>query len=294
MTRDLIATLKQSEYTGSNRCEPCTLLNLVIAGVLSSAIARKSKIGGVLAGGIALALIYLRGYLVPGTPKLTKKYLPPEVLSWFGKDPVLQTQQGFGSQNEGVTGGDNTPKTDETASNDDMKHTAVDPETYLLNSGILVLCSDQDDFCLERGFEKTWQAKIEAINIESVSAVDAATAFGLTTDDEYTIESYGQAQVLSRDGDQLGQWPSQAALVADVAAARVLEESDSDWNSLPPETKGQLLNALRLFLKTCPTSSGDVNFGTETVESCCQSYDVVAAECEDTGERLFEQPIDES
>jgi hypothetical protein len=39
----------------------------------------------VLAG--SLALVYLRGYLVPGTPAFTKRYFPDWLLAWFDKTP---------------------------------------------------------------------------------------------------------------------------------------------------------------------------------------------------------------
>jgi len=96
MQIDVVDDLRQPEYTGENRCEPCTVLNLVIAAVLGSVIARKSRLGGLLAVGISVALIYLRGYLVPGTPALTKRYLPPEVLRWFGKEPEPDVASGLG------------------------------------------------------------------------------------------------------------------------------------------------------------------------------------------------------
>jgi len=46
MQIDVVDDLRQPEYTGENRCEPCTVLNLVIAAVLGSVIARKSRLGG--------------------------------------------------------------------------------------------------------------------------------------------------------------------------------------------------------------------------------------------------------
>jgi len=57
--------------------------------------------------------------------------------------------------------------------------------------------------------------------------------------------------------------------------------------------KGSLLNGLRLFLEECPTGEGGIEFGQETVESCCSSYEVVAVTCGETGDRLFEEPIRE-
>ena len=97
MDIEIVEDLKQPEYTGENRCEPCTILNLVIAGAVGLLIARRSRLGGALAVGISIALIYLRGYLVPGTPTLTKRYLPADVLRWFGKEPEPEIASGLGA-----------------------------------------------------------------------------------------------------------------------------------------------------------------------------------------------------
>jgi len=75
------------EYTGENRCIPCTVLNVILAAALTAASA---AFGPVVAAAVfvaSLGSIYYRGYLVPGTPKLTKRYLPDRVLRLFGKAP---------------------------------------------------------------------------------------------------------------------------------------------------------------------------------------------------------------
>ena len=46
-----------------------------------------------------------------------------------------------------------------------------------------------------------------------------------------------------------------------------------------------------MFLETCPTAEGGVEMTEETVTSCCSSETVVAVVCEETGDRLFEQPV---
>lgn len=86
MTTDLIERLEQPEYTGENRCGACTAVNLLLAAGLAALLGRRNRALGLLAFLGGAALIYLRGYLVPGTPKLTKKYLPEPVLALFGKD----------------------------------------------------------------------------------------------------------------------------------------------------------------------------------------------------------------
>ena len=101
--------LRQPEYTGENRCLPCTVVNAIIAGALAAAATLLvTPVGGGVVLVLSLAAIYLRGYLVPGTPELTKRYLPDRVLRLFDKAPDL-------------------PDPGET----------VDVEGYLLDAGVL-------------------------------------------------------------------------------------------------------------------------------------------------------------
>ncbi|SFS69967.1 hypothetical protein [Halostagnicola kamekurae] len=86
--RDSIDRLRQPDYTGENRCTPCTLLNVAIAAVLVAAattvaLSRTDRVGAAVLGtalaAVSGAAIYLRGYLVPGTPRLTETVLPDRV-----------------------------------------------------------------------------------------------------------------------------------------------------------------------------------------------------------------------
>ncbi|WP_226004849.1 hypothetical protein [Natrinema salinisoli] len=312
MQIDVVDDLKQPEYTGENRCEPCTVLNLVIAAVVGSLIARKSRLGGLLAITVSVALIYLRGYLVPGTPTLTKRYLPPEVLRWFGKEPDPGVASGLGaagstgttSADASRSGTDSTDtsspsgdvatfdETDDVAATDGEDEQAiVDLETFFLDHDVLEPCSDRDDLCLTDAFETAWFDEIEPLDESGVDAAAAVDAFGFEADpDEFEFETRDETQILMAGGRGAGRWPSRAGLIADVAASRALETWIDDWDAYDPETKGEVLNSLRMFLETCP-SGGDVEMGEEVVESCCTSHQVVAVTCEETGERLFEQRL---
>jgi hypothetical protein len=86
MSPDLLERLEQPEYTGENRCGACTAVNLLLAAALAALLGRRNRALGLLAFVGGAALVYLRGYLVPGTPELTKAYLPPSVLALFGND----------------------------------------------------------------------------------------------------------------------------------------------------------------------------------------------------------------
>lgn len=311
MTDDLIDALHQPEYTGENRCEACTIVNAAIAAVLGAIVARKSKLAAAVVVGISGFLIYLRGYLVPGTPTLTKRYLPPSVLRLFDKEPGPAVQSGFGTIDANTSTGIDTHSTTSTEDDDDADSTTtgvdhepkqaddeqqapIEPETYFTEIGVLEPCAEIDDLCLTAAFETAWFDRIDAIETDELDGTDAAASIGLDDGDhEFEVDRNDDARLLRRDGQPIGQWPSQAALVADVTAARTLEEWDEEWTSIPAETKGSLLNSLRLFLETCPTTGDSVVMGEETVESCCGSHDVVAVTCDDTGERLFEHPVDE-
>ncbi|WP_081603390.1 hypothetical protein [Natrinema altunense] len=310
MQLDVVDDLKQPEYTGENRCEPCTVLNLVIAAVVGSVIARKSRLGGVLAVGVSIALIYLRGYLVPGTPTLTKRYLPPEVLRWFGKEPDPAVASGLGtvdSTDRPAAGRETTfDEADAVASTDTDTDTdavadastvdadepdVADLETFFLDHDVLEPCADRDDLCLTDEFETAWFDEIDPLAESGVDVDAAVDAFGFDADpDEFELETRGESRALLSSAGGAGRWPSRAALIADVAASRALETWIDDWDAFDPETKGEVLNGLRMFLETCP-SGGDVRMGEEVVESCCTSHEVVAVTCEETGERLFEQRL---
>jgi hypothetical protein len=68
--------VRQPEYTGENRCMPCTATNVVIAVLLSVGVGVLFPPAGVVVFALSLGAIWLRGYLVPGTPELTKRYFP--------------------------------------------------------------------------------------------------------------------------------------------------------------------------------------------------------------------------
>lgn len=65
---------KQPEYIGENRCPPCTFVNIVLTSLLAGAVGLVFLPAAVPVVAVALLTIYLRGYLVPKTPELTKQY----------------------------------------------------------------------------------------------------------------------------------------------------------------------------------------------------------------------------
>lgn len=272
----LAARVRNPAYTGANRCLPCTVVNVGIAvglagaTVLVGAVAGLGATGAVGAAGlllaVSLALIYLRGYLVPGTPELTKRYLPERVLVWFGKAP--QAPQAPGAP-----------------------QSSIDPSALLVEMGILLDVTD-DDLVLDPEFEARWRPEIEALWDDQAAVKGTIADLAAIEPDRLVLEEHGFGYAAWYDREHLASWESRAACVADAAGARVLTERDRRWRERPVAVRAELLGALRLFLDHCPACDGQVSLAHNVVESCCSSRDVVAATCADCDARLFEVDVD--
>lgn len=268
---------RRPEYTGENRCIPCTVVNSIIAVVLAVALALVVPLdastsvavgAGVLA--VSLAAIALRGYLVPGTPALTKRYFPDWFLRYFDH-------------------------------HEEMTNVDIDPVEVLQSADAVTECENVDDLCLTDEFRDAWQAQIDRYRDSDASRSDLAGVLEIP-ERSLEFETHGSAFVAMADGGQrpgdevgrrrrVGQWESEGAFLADVAGARLLNERVAGWSRLTPQQRGSVLNGLRIFLDACPSCNGTVSFGEETVESCCRSRDVVAVTCEECGSRLFEAEV---
>lgn len=271
--------LRRPEYTGENRCLPCTAVNVAIAVVVAAAIAAVAAIElAALALSVSLAAIWLRGYLVPGTPELTKRYLPDRVLRLFGK------------------GRDAAPPAD------------VDAESYLLSADVLVETPDGADLAFAPWFASAWSDALDGMRLDAsvddstdadapvTEADDAGTAADVAAlasltgvdADSLSLDWRDGTAFASADGERIGHWESRAAFLADVAADRVLSDRADGWAGLPLAARSGVLGALRLFVEECPACEGPVSLEERVVESCCTSYDVVAGRCTACNARLFE------
>lgn len=246
---------RQPEYTGANRCLPCTVLNVATALAIAAVA---SVVATLLVGGVVLAVsvsvIWLRGYLVPGTPELTRRYLPDRVLRLFGKATEL-------------------PDPGET----------VDVEGYLLDAGVLRETPGAEELELADGFATEWAERLDDAD------EDTAAAAGDVLDlDDPGVEERDGATVVTDGGLAAADWPSRAALLADLGAVPALAARDPEWEDRGREEQGRILAGLRLFVDTCPDCGGSPELGEATVESCCRRAAVYTYACPDCGARLLE------
>lgn len=271
MVQRSVAELQNPEYTGENRCVPCTVVNAVLTVALAAIVAAVASwlagppaaaVGSVAVLVVGALAIWLRGYLVPGTPTLTKRYMPAWMLAWFGKEPA-------------PTAASEPPAIE-------------DVESVLVGLGVLEFREDVDDLRFTDAFERDLDDALEALDA-AVEPGDVTEPLGLHGE-QFEFTEYGDAVAITREGRRVAKWPSRTALLIDAAAARVFAEYDPDWAARPPEQRSELVAAARLFVEECPDGSA-AELSEETVESCCSTHEVVTIRCTESGDRLFEEPV---
>ncbi|MFC6765486.1 hypothetical protein [Natrinema soli] len=238
---------------------PCTIVNIGIAAVLAVAAVVIAGTGiGILFFLVALAIIYLHGYLVPGTPTLTKRYLPASVLGLFGKESV----------------------TERRARSIDANATI---EEQLVAIGVFTV---KDNPALTDSFANAWKVANERFRFEDVDESALRTLFG--TDDVSRHAATGAVV----DGNQSIRWISESALVADVTASRLLAERGSGWETVEPNERIALLRGLRLFLRVCPACDGAVDVTERTADPCCERpHTLIEVTCSDCGTPLADDAV---
>lgn len=259
----VLRRFRQPEYTGENRCRPCTVLNTGIAVVLGAAVALVSIPVGIVVFVASVAAIAVRGYLVPGTPTLVQ-YLPDRVHDAIGP-------------------GHDTGSDDEMSFDD-----SFDVEETLTSTGIIRECEDVDDLCLTESYRRAFHEQLDELAEASVQRERLAESLSVPAEDITFDESAGRLDVFVEDV-RAGGWRSRAAFLADLANQRLLESRlGGRWEALSSGHRTQLLVALRTFVETCPVCGGDVVPDEDVVRTCCRDDVVsVTTTCVDCDATVF-------
>lgn len=257
---DIAARIRREEYTGENRCLPCTVLNVVLAAVACAGI--WWVVGPGVAAVVVLAClvaIYLRGYLVPGTPTITRRYLPAPVLALFGKEIDPRTAGRAGAaETAGVAG-------------------------VLQNAGVLGNIGGVGEPRLREQFRREWRDAIGAGRDRELGTADVAAALGASDCTSRSDLSFEVA------GEQLVRWESRAALLADVAAASVLYTYVDAWEDLDRSARLDVLAVLRTLLDRCPRCDASTTRTEHDFDTCCQRPNtVLESTCEGCGATVAE------
>lgn len=235
----IVHRLRQPAYTGTRRCWPCTVVNLVVLATFTAVVAVLSVPGAIGFGIIGSFGIWLRGYLIPYTPQFAPRLV--DMLPW---DPFHTTQRSDSLATPEDTGGEAVIQ-----ALDEGGVVRVGPETLELNDS----------------FHADWQAEMERISslCDEDIADETATASQATVDADVHHSGERTYVILSDgSGSPAGEsWLRRPVAVVETAAAYTLAEWDVDSAMRPAAA-----HALGLFLDTCPMCGGEV---TERPSSGC-------------------------
>jgi hypothetical protein len=262
----LLDRLRRPEYTGERRCWPCTAVNaavVVAAAAVVGAVSVPGAVAVVAAGG---ALVYLRGYVVPYTPRFAPRLVDP-----------LPFDVGHA---DATDGGSPAP-----ADSGDLSEGAESGEAItaaLLEAGVLV--EDGEGIALSDSFAGDWRAEMARLREGGDDALATAVADAAPYEATARIELDG----VTVEGAERSAWLARPLAVADAAAVRAMAD-----RGVPPDLRAAGATPLRMLLPECPTTGGPVE--ETTWRDCCGGtrgvYDgperrVLA--CAETGELLYE------
>lgn len=259
--RSTLDVLRQPEYTGTNRCLACTVVNCCLAVITAALFTLVSPVLGGVSLALSLGTIYLRGYLVPGTPALTKRYFPPWLLRRFGKGQT---------DSEGIAGGHKESRTTDGGSSFDLKQ-----------AEFLSECPERDDICLDPEFRRAWRRVTSEIR-ENRPRQRERLANMLHADRDPSAISFEEGRhrfTAMTDQEDIGEWRSRASFLADIAAASVLDARDAEWDTRGIQASGTNLARLRAFLESCPSCDAPVTLQNDKGDACCWSREMITLRC---------------
>lgn len=264
--REALDPLSKPEYTEENRCWPCTAVNalgVAVAALLLSRRRRALGLSAVLVGGAA---IWLRGYVVPGTPRFAPRLVEPLPVS-FGPDRDEGVDSGsLGGATSGSPATDGERTDADVAAVDRADSDEIgdggdgdpDPETtmeVLFDAEVLV--DDGKTLRLADDFRTALDERIEALD---AAADEALAERAAAVAGESVVGEVHDGRILL-DGRR-DAWLSRPIALAETAVGELLRERGVD-----PAVARSAARPLRAFLETCPACGGAIR--DTTLRSCC-------------------------
>ncbi len=245
--------IRRAEYTGANRCWPCTVTNGVVlsigVAILTIAGRRGVAAGVALVGAVA---IWLRGYLVPYTPGFAPRLLAvvPFDFGVYGdhtdRDDGPLPDSGLATGGDGETAG---PTGDAVVS-------------ALLEAGIVV--PDGEEFFLEDAFRAEWRREMTRLrDLDLEGLADEADALTDASVDAHVGRDWRGRATTVRLEVEAGHSVSidEAVVVAELAATRALRAWIDD-----ADVRRVAGRPLRSLLERCPRCDGELTVSRTT---CC-------------------------
>jgi hypothetical protein len=233
--------LRRPEYTGSNRCRACTVVNAAVLLVGVALVGFRSPFAAAGVGAVGAAIIALRGYLVPFTPRFAPALVDPLPGEFFEH---------------------RAPDDSDTLA--DLDADDADPEVVLgalADAG--VVAADGDRLGVSGAFETAWRERMDDLAAGPDDRLVAVTRDASPAVESARVERTGSEAFLVVTGvDGSVSWLHRPVAIAEVAAVAALRETD-----FPPAFRAVAADALCAFLDTCPVCGDDLVEGP--LDDCC-------------------------
>jgi len=245
--------LRQPRHTGSNRCWPCTVVNLTLVGLASLWLAlRGRRLAGLAAATVGLAAIVLRGYVVPYTPR----FAPQLVAAAPIPDDIFEKQP-------------------QTADRESLTATDLDGETVLGELAAAgVITADGELILPAESIDAAWRREMDRVATTPLD--ELANAVRTTLPGISAVEGFddGDSEWLAV-GTGHGELVARPVAVAELAAYRTLGDAVED-----EQLRLAGARAFRMFLDSCPVCDSDL--AASSAVSCCGGYSDPRSSPEDT------------
>lgn len=255
----LSARIFNPEHTGENRCYPCTIVNIVITfgcGLIIGHFGNYYISGLLIVTG--LVLIYIRGYLVPGTPSLAQILLPKRLFSLLPGEELSKSSNSI----------------------------SIEIESHLQQHSILEAShtGEDKDFQLHSSIKTRWVHLIRSYQMEEAmeqlqTSVEAS--------DDMEFFAIPEGYIAMHKGKQIGRWESKQAFLIHMSSFELLDALLPRWDCYRIDEKNLLSVGLRLFTPICPCGS-DITEGMGKIRTCCGSKSVYKIKCQETEIDLLE------
>ena len=254
MRSSLVSQLRRPEHTGRNRCWPCTVVNVALVGAGGVALAAlASPIVGAAAAVVGLAAVWVRGYLIPGTPR----FAPPLVAA--------------------IPGGDRLFHGSGTATRDDPPEAGgsiADEAEFDVGAGLLerlvaqgVLEADAEAVVPTPAYDERWHAEMDRLRELDTGELAAAAGAVSPAAEARAVHADDEWVALRPDGGSTVDetWLPRPVAIAEVAGYRAAGDFLDD-----DATRLAAAETNRMFLTTCPDCGTALEQGVDM--PCCGGH----------------------
>ena len=250
---EALETLSDESHTGANRCWPCTVLNLGLVGAFAVFLrGRDRPRSSLLAATVGVAVVYLRGYLVPYTPKFAPRLVAASPIpdEWFHGEPP-----------DGDTSREDTTRRENESLADDVE---MDGETVfreLSAAGVIEVEGEQ--LFLTTAVDAAWHERMDELADRSLDSLSMALQASLPQVDH--AEPYVDDTEWVALGSDHKQLLPRPVVVAELAAYETLGERLDD-----ERLRVAGAEAFRMFLDRCPVCGSELVKASSV--SCCGGH----------------------